>query len=518
MAKHDAPSPRLWRPSANILLPTLIALIFLVATFVQADLKLLWGDEFVTYWIGHQYSFVGIWRALQSGADPNPPLMHILDWWSTSLFGDNPIAIRLPSILAMGLAMGCLRLFLERRIAPVYAAIGCLALMTTRGFDYAYDARSYSLLMGFAMAAILLWSRSVHACGWRRILLLTGVAIALAAGVSSNYYGVLMFISIAIGELRFSAAHKRSRPGAWIAMAAASLPLLAYVKLVRLNLTEFGPHAWNKPHLLMIVECYVVIVEGLLWLVIGLAIYSLLRFRTDSDIEVRDRPFPSWERGPVGVLLLYPVGAFAMAFGSSAMVSPRCAIAVCLGFAIWAAALLSRCVNRRTAIGVVAFLCVWILARQAACGYVLLHQRHAFLLFTDAVERAAAPAEPVVVGDSLLAMPLYWYGSTALRQQIVFPIDFDAIHRTEPDDSGEQNLWGGRNGVFPVPIAAPDDLLKEHQERVLVAPPQGWLARDLRLRGYELIDQPARVPWDRLGGVFTPMAHEQTRIMIAVPK
>ena len=516
--KLDPLSSKSSGSEGKVLFPAGIALLFLCVTLVQASIKPLWGDEFVTLWIGQQRSFAGIWRALEAGTDPNPPLMHVLDWWSTSLLGTGAIAVRLPSILAMGLGLVCLWIFLRQRLAPVYAAAGCLALMTMRGFDYAYDARSYGLLMGFAMAALMFWSLSVDAQGWKRLALLCGLAVALAAGLSSNYYGMMGFFPILAGERRVHASTGRFRAGALVAMLIAALPLLAYVKLFRLNLAEFGPHAWHKPHLSMISDSYLLMVEGIFWPVVALFVYTQLRYRTGSRIQVRDRPFPFWDRGAVGVLLVIPLFAFCIALGSGGMVTPRCAIPVCLGFAIWGAALMARCIRHRTAVGVVAFLCVWVVAREAACGYVLLHQRHAFFDLRDAVERAAAPGEPVVLGDSLVVMPLYWYGSAALRQQIVFPIDFDAIYRSETDDSREQNLWGGRNGVFPVAIAAPDELLQEARERVLVAPPSGWIAREMQARGYALHEQPAAVPWQRLGGVFTPMVHERTRVLLATPQ
>jgi hypothetical protein len=199
------------------------------------------------------------------------------------------------------------------------------------------------------------------------------------------------------------------------------------------------------------------------------------------------------------------------------MVSPRCAVPVVFAIAILFATLLARIANRRLTVLSLTFLCVWVLARESACGIVLIHQRHAFFQLRDSVERTAAPGEPVAVGDSLVLMPLYWYGSPNLRRQLLFPVDFDAIHRTESDDSGEQNLWGGRNGVFPVPIAAPTPLLSTRQERVLIAPPQGWLARNLRARSYELTEVPASVAWDRLGGVSTPLTHPETRILLAAP-
>lgn len=494
-----------------------IAVLFLCVTFAQAYWKLLWGDEFVTFWIGQQHSFRGIWRALEAGADPNPPLMHLLNWWFTAVLGVGPVAVRLPSIVAMGLGVACLWMFLRRRVAPVYAAAGCLALMTTRGFDYAYDARSYALLMGFAMAALLLWSLSVEAAGARRAMCLAGLCLALAAGISSNYYGVLAFFAIAGGEVSFTLAGRKWRPGAWLAMFVASLPLLGYLRLIHTNIAEFGPHAWNKPQLSMISDSYLVIVEGILWPVVGLAIFALWNART-GQMQRPQSEFPIWEQIAVWMFIAHPLIAFLIAVGGAGMVSPRCAAPVCFGVAIFGTMLLARYATPQAAARVVAVLVVWVLAREAACGYVLVHQRNAFLHLVAVVERAAAPGEPVAVGDSLMVMPLYWYGSPALRRQIVFPVDFDAIHRSEADDSGERNLWGGRDLVFPVDIATPDQVLREDEEEIVIAPKDGWLAKTMRARGDELQVAPADVRWERLGGVFTPLAHEETRLQLATPK
>ncbi len=498
-------------------LPAFLAILFLCIVLSQAYVKLLWGDEFVTFWIGQQHGTTGIWRALASGADPNPPLMHLFNAWSTSLFGSTSIAIRLPSILGMVLALSCLWLYLSRRLAPIYAATACLALMTTRGFDYAYDARSYSLLLGFAMAALLCWSRSLDPRGQRPLLWLLGMTAALSAGLSSNYYGTLAFLPVAAGEVCFSLVTGRKRPLTWLAITIAASPLLFYRELIRLNVAEFGPHAWNKPQLSMISDSYLVIVEGILWPILGLSVYALWR-RRQPAAPALPPVFPTWDRAAIGVLIAYPVLAFLIALGGAGMVSPRCAIPVCLGVIIGGTAVFARYVPGRAIAFVLAFLCVWVLAREAACGYVLIHQRHAFIRFIGQVERATAPGEPVAVGDSLVLMPLYWYGAPWLRQQIVFPVDFDAIHRSGADDSGEQNLWGGRHGVFPVPIATPSELLQGTQERILIAPPKGWLAANMADRGYDLHEAPSNVPWDRLGGVFTPLAHEETRILIATPK
>ncbi len=221
---------------------------YLAIVFAQASLKLLWADELITYYIAKQPGFSGVWHALQAGTDPNPPLLHLLVKASTAIFGGNALGMRLPSIACVLLAILAMWSLLRRWVNPTYALAGCLAFMATRGFDYAYDARSYAPMMGFAMVALALWMRAGDAGGVRRALLLAGMALALAAGVSSNYYCVLAFFPIAAGEI----VARRFRPGVWAAMAVASLPLFAYLPLIRHNISEFGPHAWNRPQASMI--------------------------------------------------------------------------------------------------------------------------------------------------------------------------------------------------------------------------------------------------------------------------
>jgi len=495
----------------RIVLPALIAILFLSVALFQAHLKLLWGDEFVTYWIGQQHSFNGIWRALASGADPNPPLMHLLNWASTSLFGSSSIAVRLPSIFAVALALASLWCLLRRYVAPVYAAAGCLALMTTRGFDYTYDARSYGLLLGFALAALATWNAANFHTGIHRYLYLAVMAVALACGLSSNYYGVLAFFPIAAGEFYRFITTRKFHPGVWLAMFLATLPLLAYRPLIHANLTEFGPHAWNKPQLSMISDSYLVIVEGIIWPVLILFAIYLWKRRSSNPTSL-----PTELRIAAATLLAYPIIGFALAYPGSAMISPRCVIPVCAGVAIAGVDLLARLISRRAATAAVLFLFVWVASRELACALILRQQRHVFFHLRNGIERAAAPGERVLIGDSLVVMPLYWYSSPALRQQIVFPIDFAAIHRFEPDDSGEQNLWGGRNGVFPVPIASPSALIPPEAESLLVASPTGWLAQTLTTNSFTLHPDDTN-PWGDLGGVFTPLAHPATRIYFVTP-
>ena len=107
------------------------------------------------------------------------------------------------------------------------------------------------------------------------------------------------------------------------------------------------------------------------------------------------------------------------------------------------------------------------------------------------------------------------YSSDEVRARIVFPIDFDAIHRYEPDDSLEQNLWAGRKGIFPVRVVAYNPSLFAEPEFTVIARDNGWLARCLAADGFRLDDSAPDSAWQQLGGVFTPMAHDGTGLMQA---
>ncbi len=488
-------------------LPGLVA-FYLAITLAEASSKLLWVDEFFTLYVSQQPHVRGVWHALAAGADPNPPLMHLLAKASTILFGVNALALRLPSILSVLLAILAMWWVLRRWVSPLYAAVGVLAFMATRGFDYSYDARSYGLLMGFCMASLASWMYASDAIGLRRTLALGAITVFLAAGLSSNYYGVLAFFPIALGE----AFRPRRRPGVWIALAVAGLPLFAFFPLIRHDIAEFAPYAWNRPQPSMISLTYLELVEGIFWPVSALILFTLWRRRNDAW------PISRPEAAAVITLLIYPFLGFLIAIAGAGMVSPRCVAPVCCGFGLAASLLAQRVFAHLSlaALAIVTFLACWVFVRETACAAVLLQQRQAFTVLTTKIARTS-PGAPIMVGDSALVLPLYFYSSAEVRRRIIFPVDFEAIHRFEPDDSGEQNLWAGRHGVFPFPIIASAALPLPPSSTIVLSRPDGWLTHDLEARGLHLRVEPAGTAWDSLGGVFTPMAHSQTRILTTQP-
>lgn len=508
-AKNPPPSSHP-RRLARRLLAGLIG-FYLAIVVAQSSLKLLWVDELITFFVARQPGPFGIWRALTAGADPNPPLMHLLVQLSTSALGNSGLAIRLPAILAVLLAIVAMWWMLRRWVRPSFAAAGILAFMATRGFDYAYDARSYALLMGFSMGALALWISCGELTAWRRFSALSGMSFMLAASLSSNYYGVLAFFPLAAGEAVRTLNSRRLRQGVWVAMAIASLPLLAYLPLIRHNIAEFGPHAWNRPHLTMVARSYLELVESIFWPVLGMALWKLWK-RRPADL------IPAPELAAVAVFLLYPILGYAIAIGGAGMISPRCVVPVCCAFGLAAGVLGQHVFGRlrHGALGTVLFLVFWVFVREGVCASLLLEQRKAFFALRDDIARRRSPH--ILVADSSLVLPLWFYSSLQTRNAIIVPIDFDAIHRYETDDSGEQNLWSGRQGIFPLAITLFSDLPPLNPGDLIIARPGGWLRKSLEAEGTVVEPLPENTQWVQLGGVSTPLGHFETRLMTTMPK
>ena len=72
---------------------------------------------------------------------------------------------------------------------------------------YAFEARAYGLVLGFAALALLSW-QSV-ALGRRRVLSLVCLAGGLSAAVSSHYYGIFVILPLALGEASRSVSRRR---------------------------------------------------------------------------------------------------------------------------------------------------------------------------------------------------------------------------------------------------------------------------------------------------------------------
>jgi hypothetical protein len=478
-----------------------ISIIYFGITIPLASIKLLWLDEFITFYIAELGSVTGIWNALRQGADPNPPLIDLLVLLSSRLFGQSALALRVPAILASWVGVVALFFFLRKRVSPAFAAGGALFFMATPAFDYSYESRSYALLLCFSALSLVAWRSSIESR--RPILGAAGLALSLAAGIFANYFAVLAFFPIAAGELVRDIRLRKIEWQVWIALAIAGSTLLLYLPLINKAVATFSPYAWNKVESGAISDSYLEMIEFILWLALGIMLAGICIRRFDKSL-LGPPVLPLHEAVCAFFLMLYPFLGYGVARIRGGMLSPRFVIPMAYGFAIAAVVTAFRLFRERPGFSL-AFLCLlfaWVFAREGVVAKMYYDQRLALYR----IYYTLPPATTLVVPDSLLVLPLHHYAPPEVASRIVFPVDFPAIRKYKNEDSPEQNLWNGRNGIFPVPIMSLADFRASNSHFLIAAPVNNWLIRKLSADHTPPLLLPVFTDTKDIQG-FTPLCH-----------
>lgn len=526
---------------------SILTLLYVAVVVVLSGFKLLWLDELITLHIARQASVGAIWNALAQGADPNPPITHILVHYSRLAFGDHELAYRLPAIAGYWVGLVTLFAYLLRRVPPPWALAGTVLSMTMAAFEYSFESRSYAILYGLAMLAMFCWSVTVDSRSRINVrnLALVGMIFALAAGISTNYFAVLAFLPIAGGELARSIRKLTASPAPrrallqaidlriWFGLALAGSTLLAYRSMIAHSIAEFAPHAWNKVSFDQVFDSYTEMVEIVLYPILALFVFALVLYfisRQVAPLETENRgavsgrwfgslllsrswqlPVPLHEGVAIFLLMAYPILGYIVASIRGGMLSPRFVIPVCFGFAIAATLIAFRLfrIQPRAATIMLCFCLAWFIARESVVAHMYSEQKQAFYRILDRIPQAQAALPsgvPIVIPDPLLALTFHHYAPPSLASRIAFPVDFPAIRHFRHDDSPEENLWAGRNSLYTLPILPLADFQHSANHYLVVANDGNWLLRDLRVHHYPVHRLPIDTRAEAIGG-FTPLAH-----------
>lgn len=525
----------------------MLSAVYFAVVLVQSWFKLLWLDELITLHIAKYGGPAAIWEALKRGADPNPPVTHLLVHYSAAVFGDHTWAYRLPAMVGYWLGMLCLFLYLRRRVPGTWAIVGTLISMCMAAFEYSFESRSYAIFYGLAMLAFLCWTLAIDPMRstWSRSLALVGVVLGLAGGISTNYFAALAFLPIAAGEgtrtilcaREQGQAQGRTRLLAaidwriWIGLGLAATPLIAYRGLISHSIAQFAPYAFNKVSIDQVFDSYTEMVEIILYPLLVLFVFAAgltvgVRQAAALCTDCRERVVPGWvhalvERGSteppipwheavgVFVFMAYPFLGFLVASIHGGMLSPRFVIPVCFGFAIAGTVVAWRTFShlRYAAVFFLALTGAWFLSRESVVGYLYLEQKQDFYKVVDRLPEALAqvgPNAPIAIADPLFALTFRHYAPPALASRAVFPVDFPAIRQFRKDDSPEENLWAGRNFLYRLPIETMADFQRTTNDYLIIASDGNWMLDDLSYHRYALRRLPIRTRARDLGG-FTPL-------------
>lgn len=510
-----------------------LTIVYFAAVFTLSSMKLLWIDELITLHIAKLGGAAEIWNALARGADPNPPVTHLLVHYSRALFGDHEWAYRLPAAVGYWVGMCSLFCYLRPRLGATWALAGTLLSMSMAAFDYSYESRSYGIFYGLAMLAFLCWTLAVDPGRntAARATAVAGLTLALAAGISTNYFAVLAFFPVAAGETTLTILRARDARAVqgrlglwsavdlriWAAMALAATPLLAYRGLIAHAISQFAPYAWNKVSIDQAFDSYTEMVEIVLYPILALFVFAAgMWMGRRQNAAPGQRPpvtltIPLHEAVGVLVLMAYPLIGYVVASIRGGMLSPRFVIPVCFGFAIAGTFVAHAVFGRMRRAGLV-FMCLmaaWFVCREAVIGYWYREQKVSFYELLDQLPDAARhlPANaPIAIPDPLLAPTFEHYAAPAFARRVVFPLDFPAIRAFRHDDSPEENLWAGRNMIYSMPIETVADFQSTAHDYLIIASAGNWFLHDLARHHYFFHHLPIHPRATELGG-FTPLAH-----------
>jgi hypothetical protein len=534
----------------------LLSGLYAVTFFSLSYLKLLWLDELITLHIARLTSVGAIWRALGAGADPNPPVTHILVHFSRMMLGEHEWALRLPAMLGYWLGLLCLFAYLRKRVPTVWALTGTVLSMTMAAFDYSFESRSYAIFYGLAMSAFYCWTVAVSPESSRRTRAFgaAGMSLSLMAGISTNYFAVLAFLPIAGAEvvrmiLRIRERSKETDASPYhrvwqnvdlricLLLLLSLTPLLAYRSMIEHSIAQFAPHAWNKVSIDQTFDSYTEMVEIILYpllalFVAGGVVRTLSFLCSDSEFVVR----PMWlarmlqhqsamrslvpgeERIGIFLFMAYPFLGYVVASIRGGMLSPRFVIPVCFGFAIAGTLMAFRLFHHLPRAGIL-FLCIctaWFVARESVVGYWYAEQKQCFYKVVDRVPLADGylPGNgPLVVPDPLMVLTLQHYAPKAIADRIVLPVDFPGVRRIRRDDSPEQNIWAGRNTLYTLRLLPLATFQHNTGHYLILASDGNWLLQDLDQHRYAQRRLPINTRAGAIGG-FTPLSHGQPNFYI----
>lgn len=375
------------------------SIIFLAATLPFAVAKPLTNDEIYTLRVAQQPSFFSIWSALANGADNHPPLDYWLRHASMGLFGTSPFALRLPSIVAVWLAVVFVYTLLARSLGAQYTFGASLLVLIAGGYEAAVATRGYALLLFSFGLSMLAWQAvATGRAGPRERLMFAG---GLLCAFYSHYYGVLH--GLAFGFASLTAATRRvslvRQPYLLIASAVAlSLPLWPLVEVA----ARFSDRFWTPVTITSALAFYPSLLAPAIPCLIAIALLTAL-VPADADGPATAEPLVM-ARETVHALVWFsimPVAMFVIASLRTGAFLPRYTVATGAALVILWVVLVSRMRGRASHLRLIVAALPLIFMSVPVVRQATGLRTHQFrVAFTAGLEDfQGAARQPVVIGD-----------------------------------------------------------------------------------------------------------------------
>ena len=428
-----------------------VCLILLSALYVagacgKAISKPFWFDELFTWHLARLPSLPDLWQALLRGTDSNPPLGYFPVRLSHALFGEGEFASRIPSLICFWLATACLFRFLAYRCGKLVALTGVLFFLHTAAYRYAYEVRPYAQVLLCCGISLLCWSRATDRRP-RRLPALLGLGLALAVGLHTHYYAVLLFAPLAAGEAVRSIREKRIDLPVWIAMAVAGATLVVLVPHMR-AFSAYSEGFWTETSLPALASTVSWLFgTEMLVLVYATVVAGSLVCLSRSGVSKEEPAFspkelPLHELVAVGVLALLPVVGWVVARLVTNAFTGRYLLPAMIGLSVLLAYMVGRSLrwSRAPAVVLIAVLGAAFAARQIqqARGFLKGPPAHKAL---HALEVETQPETgPIVVSPAFYFLEVHHYASEAVKPRLVYVANIEESFRHCGSDTADRAI------------------------------------------------------------------------------
>jgi len=458
----------------------LIAAIYAAGTLAKIATKPLWHDELFTLYVAGLPNMASIWRALARGVDTNPPLYVLLVHWLSRVCGSGAMATRLPAAIGFGVMCACLFIYVRPRFGLATAATAAVIPIISGAGIYAYEGRTYGVVLGCAAAAILFWQR-VNDDDEASVTAYAALTTALLLAFSSHYYAVLLLVPLGLGQVVHDVSRRRPNWAIWGVFIASVCILFAWIPLLK-STAEWLPHFWAKPTPAHTIAFYDTVFSPLALPLAASGVCAAalaLSGRIGGWRNERDAiNVAPHEAAAAIALAALPLAGFVIGRVTGVW-TERYAISAVIGLTLSIAVAVNRCGTVASRIVCGAVLSAFVARELSAVGTLALRQRQqrppaAFL---------AGDEVPIVVSHALTYLPLNYYSPEGIRRKLVYllsPPESPFVR----SDTGQRGL-SRLASVAPLRVERYDSFTAEH-ERFRLYGPRSWLIDQLISNGADI--------------------------------
>lgn len=470
-------------------------------SLLQAASKPLWFDEVCTWAVIRQGTFAGMWRALASAADGQPPVFYFIEKCFSGLVPNQHLALRLPSILAFCVVLWCVFEWTRTYAGGVIALICSASLLLFPLFDpYAVEARPYALLAAFLAVALICYQRVSN---WKWVVIL---ALSLCLAESVHYYAIFAVIPFGLAEIAVLIRQKLLRFWVWIALCSPIIPLAVFWPLLSKFKSVYAAHYWSPANSWTLMSSYYKLVKALIpiplhqttriavtsCVVIGcLAVAIFMTFRGFYGSKSSAPKYN--ELVLVAALASYPIILFAAASITRGGFTERytlpgvTAMCLTLGYVI-------RTARKRALWLIIAFLAISLVRletrfwQSARSSFWTI--RPAAATIEDTLSSVDQGDLPIVISDSMDALPFAYYGSPRWSKRTYVLLDPEKARIYARSDSNDLEL-GVLKEFVPIQTDSLEDFQQLHPRFILYSSSGGqyssdWWPNRLTSEGYQL--------------------------------